>query len=62
MPQRIIAPPKFLALAADRTLDAQIVITALMFVHFELERYVIIETPCTAAQPVLPLDLNVLRY
>ena len=57
---RIIAAPKFLALAADRALGTQIVITALKLVQFELERRVSVGTPDIAAQPVLPRPLTVL--
>ena len=62
MPQRIIAAPKFLALAADRAFDAQIIITAVKLAQFEFEWRVVVWTPDTAAEPVLPHDLMVLFY
>ena len=61
-PQWIIAALKFLALAADRAFDAQIIITAVKLVQFEFEWRVVVWTPDTAAEPVLPHDLMVLFY
>jgi len=54
---RIIAAPKFLALAADRALDSQIVIAAVKPTQFEFERSVVVGTSGNAVLPKLLHDL-----
>ncbi len=62
VPIWIIAAPKFLALAADRALDAQIVIAALEPMQFELERRVVLGTSGNAVPPIFLHDLMSLFY
>jgi hypothetical protein len=57
MPQRIIAAPAFLALAADGTLGVQAVIAAVELVQFELERPVVVRTSDHTVSPELLDDL-----
>ena len=54
---RIIAAPKFLALAADRALDSQIVIAAVKPTQFEFERSVVVGTSGKPVSPKLLDDL-----
>jgi len=53
----IIAAPKFLALAADRTLGTQIVIAAVKPTQFEFEGSVVVGTSGNAVLPKLLHDL-----
>ena len=55
MPLRVIAASKFLSLAADCALGAQIVIAAVEFAQLELERHGIVRT---SDEPVLPKLLH----
>jgi hypothetical protein len=57
MPQRIIAAPKFLALAADGALGVQAVIAAVELVQFELKRPVVVRTSDHSVLPELLDDL-----
>ena len=57
VPLRIIAAPKFLALAADRTLGTQIVIAAVKPTQFEFERSVVVGTSGKLVFPKLLHDL-----
>ena len=55
VPLRVITASKFLSLAADRALGAQIVIAAVEFTELELERHGIVRT---SDEPVLPKLLH----
>ena len=55
VPLRIVAASKFLSLAADCALGAQIVIAAVEFAQLELERHGIVRT---SDEPVLPKLLH----
>ena len=58
MPARVIAASKLLAFAANGALGGQVVIAAMKFMQFQLERPVIIGTPDSAVLPELLNDLT----